>query len=80
MLFRSGGGGSVIGAMSGDPAGAAIGFGAGVTAPYVATKAMMSDPMQRYLTKGIAPKTAASLSAQRIPLSAIQNVIGAQNK
>lgn len=76
MNALTGGGGSVAGSILAGAPGAAVGYGAGLATPYLATKAMMSDSMQAYLTKGIAPGLAKKLSNQQIPLSALTNVVG----
>ena len=81
MNILGGSAGGMAGSVLGGPAGAGMGAAVGTVAtPYLATKTMMSGPMQRYLTKGFAPKTAASLGSRQVPLSAIESVIGAQNR
>jgi hypothetical protein len=76
MHALTGGGGSVAGSILADAPGAAAGYAAGLATPFVATKAMMSDPVQRYLTRGLAPGMANRLSNTQVPLSALTNVIG----
>ncbi len=75
MNALTGGGGSVLGATIGGSPGAAIGYAGGLAAPYVATKTMMSDPVQQYLKHGFAPGAAATLNARQVPLSAVGNVL-----
>ena len=76
MNALTGGFGSVGGALVAGAPGAAAGYAAGLLTPYLSTKAMMSDPVQRYLTKGLSPGMAARLSNTQVPLSALTNVVG----